>query len=258
MVYNRKGYRNNNGYQKSSMSSALRARPRRGRLQTARKMMGEQPETMVDKIARYVGPVGEIAKTVSTIASLINVEDKFVDSQLDGVIDGTGAYSIPLNLIAQGDDYNERNGNKVEMKCLQLRFSVIGNFPEDTTFTSNASFRVQLYLLIDKKPELGAPAYPFIFPVPSIGYTDTMIDKNNVGERYVILKKWRFVLEGAGRRTVMIDKMIRLERLHVQWHGPLSGAFESGSISLVGISSSVTAPTDPVIQGYSRFCYHDN
>lgn len=251
MPYRKRGYRN-------SKYNTFNKRPRKGRLQTARKMMGEQPESPIDKIAKIASPLGTIAKTVSMMTSLINVEDKFIDTTLDGVIDGTGAYSRLLNVIEQGANYNERNGNKVEMKCIQLRFSLIGNFPVDTTFQSNASFRVQMYLLIDKKPELGQPAYPFIFPVPSIGYTDSLIDKNNVGERFVILKKWRVVLEGSGTRSIMIDKLIHLERLHTQWFDTLGGNFEEGSIALVAISSSGTAPTDPVIQGTARFCYHDN
>lgn len=225
---------------------------RKTRLSNARKMTGNEPHTIVDKIASGVGTVATIAKNVSMIASLINVEDKFVDTQL--LFDPSPAvpsFALVLNQIAQGNDYNQRNGNKVLDKCLQINMRMF----LDATATTLATNTVRFIVLIDKKPQIG----PLTF---AGAYTPTdvagMINKNTVGDRIVVLKDLKVVFNGSDQRLFYKKFYINLSRIHTQYTGPNATDYESNAIYVIGYSDLVGLQPAIHIRGTSRFCYLDN
>lgn len=226
--------------------------PRRKRftkMDRVRKLAGTQPETTIDKIANGVGTVATIAKTVAGIVSMINTEDKYIDTSLLGNLTPAGAYSIPLNLCAQGSDYFQRNGNKILNKCLQINFQVTQQQP----FTIAQTLR--LAVVIDKKPQLGPLLWSQVYtPLQTTG----MIDKNNMGDRVVILKDYKITLF-PGMATEMYKKFYTpLDRLHTQYFGPNANDFESGKIYIIGMAAAPGAVPVVAIEGIARFCYTDN
>lgn len=65
------------GYRKFGPRSYAKKRFTKG--DRLRKLAGTQPQTAIQRIANGVGTVATIAKTVSGIVNLINVEDKYKD-----------------------------------------------------------------------------------------------------------------------------------------------------------------------------------
>lgn len=223
------------------------------RMAKVRKLAGTQPESAVDRIASGVGQVATLAKTVSGIVSMINTEDKYIDTPLSGSLTSAGAYSIVINSIAQGDDRNQRNGNKVESKCLQLIIVLSFNTP---IVLAQA---VRLILVMDKKPQIGALLYNQAYNGPGNPFSvHSQISKDSYGDRLVILKDWKLVLDPSGPNKLFFKKYLNMERLHTQWYSPVAADFEMGRIHLIGIADQPGAALPIDIVGTCRFCFHDN
>lgn len=239
-------------YSRRPRYSQQRRRPFK-KINRVRKLAGTQPETAIDRIASGVGTVATIAKTVSGIVSMINTEDKYLDVQLSGSLSTAGAYSAVLNAIAQGADRNQRNGNKVEIKCLQIIMVLTFNTPVDQPQA------VRLVLVIDKKPQIGALLYSAAYNGAGNPFSvHSQISKDSYGDRLVILKDWRIVLDPQGPQKIFIKKYFNLERLHTQYYSSNSTDFESGRIHLIGIADQPGTSLPVSIEGTSRFCFHDN
>lgn len=215
-------------------------------------MVGDNPESTVDKIAKGVGTVATIARTVSGIVSMINVEDKFIDTPLNGTMSTVTQFAQVLNSMIQGVDYNQRNGNKVLDKCLQINFAI----SLDPTTLANTTLIIRIVVLIDKKPQIGPMVWNTVY-TPNNDVTG-MINKNLSGDRIVILKDKKLILNGTNVRQRYIKMYFPLERIHTQWTGPTATAFEANSIYILGISAAGGLTPAPVIQGNARFCYMDN
>lgn len=242
------GYRRG-GYRRSRYNtSKYKPRPK-GRLQTARKMTGSEPTTMVDTIASGIGQVATIAKAVSGIAALINVEDKYVDTPISLSVSSASPQGTTLNGMVQGSGRNQRNGNKVLNKCLQINYRVY----LDPTATSTNIVRV--IILLDKKPQINTIGFNTIY-TPT-GDVDALIDKDNAGDRVVILKDTRHILDPGDRRMAFKKLFIKLDRLHTQFTGSAS-LFESGEIRLIAISDAAGTQPNTLVSGNARFCFLDN
>ena len=138
-------------YKKYGKRSYRRNYQRKGsrRLKTFRKMTGGTPETVVDKIARYGGAVGTIAKTVSGIMSMINVETKYYDKVFPlNPVSNIGGYVGLLNDISAGNGESERSGEKVVGKELLV------NYQAQIANTTVPNTLIAMYVVYDKKPEL--------------------------------------------------------------------------------------------------------
>lgn len=227
-----------------------RVKKRFTKMDRVRKLAGTQPETTVEKIAKGVGTMATIAKTVAGIVSLINVEDKYVDTDINLSQSTVIQSAIQLNQIAQGSDYNQRNGNKVLDKCLQVNIRIL----LDPTGTSTHVTRA--VLILDKKPQLGALTWNTVYTPPST--TTGMIDKNTAGDRVVVLKDMKFVNDPTNYRTIYKKVYIDMSRLHTQWTGSSASAFETGAIYLLAISDAAGIQPGTIIDGKARFCYTDN
>lgn len=237
---------------RSRRRRTTRRAPRKGRLQNARKMTGDSPVTAVDRIARGVGSVATIAKTVSGIVSMINVEDKYVDTALSASITSVSHYAVALNAIAQGADVNQRNGNKVLDKYIQLNLRLF----LDSTASATQTNTLRLVVVIDKKPQIGALTWNTVY-VPNDDVA-AFIDKDTAGDRIVILKDYRTTFSGGERRLIYKKFYMSLARLHTQYTGSGSTAFETGALYLLAISDVTGLSPAVHLVGNSRFAYMDN
>lgn len=243
MAYRRRNFKRRNYSQKRRFTKNDKVR----------KLAGVKPETMVDKIAKGVGTVATIAKTVSGIVSLINVEDKFIDTPIPiALTPGAPTNAVSLNNIAQGIDYNQRNGNKILDKCLQVMLRVY----LEPTATALATNTVRIVLLIDKKPQIGALTWNSVY-IPANDVTG-LVDKNKSGDRIVILKDMKIPLNGGNNRLVYKKFYTNLDRIHTQYSSAASTAFAEGQIYLLCVSDVSGLQPAIQIQGQARFCYTDN
>lgn len=251
MPYGRSNYRRRRPYS-NDPATQRRYMKKKGRLQTARKMTGTEPNTIVDKIASGIGTVATIARSVSAIASLINVEDKYVDTALSASVTLVSPYAVVLNQIAQGAAVNQRNGNKVLSKCLQVNFRIY----LDATAAATATNSVRMVVLIDKKPQIGALTWNTVYnPNDDVS---ALVDKDTAGDRVVILKDRRWTLNGSDKRLHFGKFYIPLTRIHAQYTGSAATAYEANAIYLLAISDVTGAQPAVVLNGNARYCYLDN
>lgn len=231
--------------------TTYRRRPQKGRLATARKMTGAEPNTTMDKIASGVGTVASIARTVSGIVSMINVEDKYQDTNIGLTLSVGAPQGATLNATVQGTDRNQRNGNKILNKCLQVNLSITLN----AAATALAVNTVRIIILIDKKPQINTIGFNTVY-TPT-GDVNALIDKDSAGDRVVILKDKRFILTGSDKRQYTFKWYMSLARLHTQYTGP-TAAFEEGEIRLLAMSDLAGLQPNITVLGNTRFCYLDN
>lgn len=236
-------YRKRTNYRRKPM--------RKGRLQNARKMTGNEPNSIIDKIASGVGTVATIARSVAGIASMINVEDKFVDTVISAdPSPGTPDFALVLNQIAQGSDFNQRNGNKVLDKCLQINMRCF----LDAAATALATNTLRCVILIDKKPQIGALTFPLIYGADVAG----LINKNTAGDRIVVLKDMKMIFNGGNNRLFYKKVFINLSRIHSQYTGPTATAYEAGTIYFLLYADVAGLSPALHVRGNARFCYMDN
>lgn len=223
------------------------------RITKVRKMVGTKPETTMDKISKWGGVIGSIGSSVATIASMINVEDKFVDTTITHDLSpGTPTLAQVLNQIAQGSDYNQRNGNKVLDKYLQINMRIF----LDPAATALATNTVRVVILIDKKPQIGALNWNTVYT--GTNNVTGLINKNSAGDRIVVLQDKKFVLNGGNMRLYYKKFFINLSRIHSQYTGPTATDYESGTIYILTISDVSGLSPDVHIRANSRFAYMDN
>lgn len=105
--YGRRRYRRSNRKYSKSKSRAL-ARPKSG-------------------LERVAQSVGNLWKGYKRIKSLINVEWKKHDAAATGVSITENPLIIPLTLIAEGDDYDSRDGKSILAKSLTMNCVITHN-----------------------------------------------------------------------------------------------------------------------------------
>lgn len=214
--------------------------------QRIRQLSGQAPLTRMERFASYAGKAGQIASQVAVMAGLINSEVKFIDQSLSGTIDNTGTYlGTPLNGVAEGDDYTQRNGRSVLSKNLQIKASVI--IP-----SSGAPSTCGWALIMDKKPTGVAPTWSSVFQILD---QDSPINKVN-SERFIILKRGTMTFN-----TTMLVKTIQiyvnLKGIHIKYDGTGATAIDQNSIYLIAYSPKGIG-SQPIVTGYSRFNFYDN
>lgn len=217
------------------------------KLRSTRKLIGQAPESTVDKIARYGGAIGSVARTVSQMMNWINVETKRYDLvQVFAGVSSAGLYNLILNQIAQGNADNQRSGEKVVGKDLLINYALrISPSAPNTT--------VGIFVVYDKKPEVGGMTW--------LDYKDdgSPIAQSNVdnGDRYVTLKKVLIQLNQSGRPSAVGQMRISLNRIHSEWNSGLATDFEKGAIHLIACSDQ-TGDNVPLLEVRSRYRYFDN
>lgn len=242
-------------YKKAGKTKIIRQTYRKGnkRIEKVRKMVGTKPETTMDKISKWGGVIGTIGSSVASIASMINVEDKFVDSTINYDLSaGTPINGQVLNQIAQGSDVNQRNGNKILDKYLQVNLRVF----LDATATALATQTVRIVILIDKKPQIGALTWNTVYS--GTNNVTGLINKNTAGDRIVVLQDKKMVLNGGNMRLFYKKLYINLSRIHSQYTGSTATAYESGMIYILAITDVAGASPDVHVRGDARFAYMDN
>lgn len=216
--------------------------------QRVRKLLGQEGQTTVEKIAGWTGQVSQVARSVSLLAGFINSETKYIDQALNATIANTGASgNFAITQIAEGDDVSQRNGRWILAKSLQARFS----------FTQNASASNTLIgwaFVMDKKAAIALSATPWT-DVFSTADPNALINRNE-SERFVILRRGVEDLSINGQRSVHRKLYFPLKGIHLKYNGTAATNTDQNMIYLVLISSEAT--NTPTIVGNIRFDYHDN
>lgn len=145
------------------------------------------------RIARGAGYALAAYRMAKHIKGLINVEKKFYDVTATGTQSST-ATVVNLSNIAEGNDYNQRDGNSILLQSIQGRFILQMNAAATQTL-----FRCIIFQDMDQRGTdptvsdiLETTSNPGYFTSPLLHY---------VNRRFKIHRDWSFVLDSAKATT---------------------------------------------------------
>jgi len=239
-------------YRKRRTTTTRRRRVKVSRkLQKTRKLVGQPPVTRLERIAAGIGPIAQIAQSAVQLASFINSEKKFKDTDLAGTLNNTPSYALALNGLAEGDDVNQRNGRSVLDKAIQIKSQIQLNL------SNGAVNRIGMAVILDKKPEVAGATVPVWTTVFSSGDPTALISQAS-SDRFVILKRWVMGMEQTTTVVRNLDYYQTLTGIHTKYDGTTAGydSIDQNAIILMGTSDQGTDP--PTIVGTARYTYYDN
>lgn len=203
--------------------------------------------------ATTLGAVAKVANTALNIgkfvASVINVEHKYIDAQVSEVPSITVPRITPIMLISQGLDNTNRIGRSIRGKYVQVKYRITKN-------PSSAYNIMKVCLVVDKKTDGGLPTMTDILsPQTELGHRNI-----DFGARFQILHSKVHTLSD---NTVVYDEFyIDLDKYpsfnHIEFDG-VSGILSDVSahpIYMIAITSDSTNLA--TIDWKSRYRFIDN
>jgi len=200
--------------------------------------------------APYAKALPALARTVGYMASMINSEAHYDDSQINSqdVDDTTGRVDV-MTLIAVGDTDTTRTGNKILAKDITIR----GRFERQSAATWTSA-QIRLMLIVDKEYDGATPTVANI--LQTTGPNSPM--NQDYSKRFVVLSTRTYTL--YENKPVVEWKMYKKLPFHIDYDGTAATAADckENQVLLVAISNIGTASNPPEITYYSRFKWYDN
>lgn len=209
----------------------------------------------VQNTGSWLSAIPGLISTVGNIVSLINVERKYVDN---ANIDYPQTTAFPiwqfLTNIAQGDDENTRNGNKVLLQNITCRLYI-------NLVGTQTVGHVRFMLVCDKNYDasngetfttilgkiLEDTTYPLISPL-----------NKNEGKRFVLMKDKLLTLVAGSDRQSISRKFFMKTPFHVEFDGPLSTDSGNNSVYMIILTDVTGVGNSSTITWYTRTNYTDN
>jgi len=184
------------------------------------------------------------------LKSMVNSEKKVFETGLSSVVTSTTGSITSLTDIAQGDDYQNREGRSILMNSLETRL----------TFTINASatetFVRCLWVLDTMGQDSGSSPPTIAGQILITNAYNTLRSSNPVYmKRFVILKDELLKLDQVNNPTVVCHQFRKMHH-HVKYNGTAAADSAEGTIWFVCLSNEAT--NVPAINGISRIRYYDN
>lgn len=190
-----------------------------------------------------------LAKTVMYMKNMINCEKKFFDVSAAVVPTSAAPTATLLNNVAEGDDYNQRNGRSLLCDSVHVRWTAKGNNAATNTV-------LKFVIVMDKKPDSALPClYGQVYGSNS---TIAQYDKANESDRFVIIKQQLVLLNTGSGMARQGDFYISLKGIHIKYDftGGAIGDLETNALHLLATSDEAT--NAPSLGFTSRFSYYDN
>lgn len=199
-----------------------------------------------------VGMVSKLAKSVSNIKSVLNVEYKHFDKTTILSPDTAGLV-YHLTNIPEGDDYNQRNGRSIKSQSLYIRGEVAIN----TTIATNNSFPYyyRLIFLIDNECKGVAPTVADV--LQAVDWNSPLNIDN--GKQFTILYDEVHNLDPSNQRSHAM-KFYKKIGHHIRYQGVGSSITDSrqGQLFVLALSNEPNPSYLPTFNFYSRIRYIDN
>lgn len=213
-----------------------------------KKMAGILPSA-IDGVARLPGTIGLIGRGLSLVKNLINVEGKFVDTSLTPSPDSATGTVSALTLTAQGSSDQQRTGNSVLAKRIDLRG--FWSMHASATLTT-----VRYLLVLDKQNAQGTA--PTVAQILQNVNPNSFMHMNN-SDRFVVLKSgfltFRQTTETQGRD---IELHQDLSDLHIKYDGTAADQASASENHIYFVAVSNEAINTPSFSGFARLRYYDN
>lgn len=157
-----------------------------------------------------------------------DTEYKFLDSVFTAQAIGTTAVVYGLSVIAQGNDYFNRNGNIVEAKSLYGRMNV--NSSSVATFNT-----LRAMVIVDNDNQGTAPVGTDIFEGAAYTYLSPL--NHNNSKRFTVLWDKVYVVEKANKAACNV-KLFRKLNHSIRYGGTAGFNPREGNLYLVLLSDS--------------------
>lgn len=224
---------------------------RRNNRRVMKKTRGGKTKQFVDgKQNMYIkagtAAIPYLIKSVGLLKSLINTEPKFVDTTFTTAVLGTTLLYSRLTAIAGGTTDSQRIGNKILLKDLFIRFTIVMN-----TAATSTIYRVLLF--VDKEADGASPTSPTPLAAAS---TEAPLDMDE-SKRFVIIRDQYIPLSINGNRQIG-RKIFATLNFHCDFDGTGSGIADAkqNQLYLAFISSDNT--NQSTVSAYSRVKYYDS
>ncbi len=169
---------------------------------------------------------------VRYIKSLMNVEYKSLATTITSPVDTTGTIQN-VTAIAQGDDFNNRDGRKIKMFSVRIKGS--GFIHASATHS-----RIRVMMVRDNNGSTTIPVFGDIFAnVTNFRDNFPRSDDPQTNSRFTTLMDRFFLLDDNGRQSFMLDRYIKLHH-HAYFTGTAATDEGKGHIYLLTASNEAT------------------
>lgn len=244
--------------------------PRQSRRASKRSIrkVESRTSTTLGEIADIAGKALQIGEFV---ASVVNVELKYVDTQADNVILAPGTatldqFDLPTAINA-GVEFNERTGRSILAHSLQfqgyLKLIDTGSTPLALGFTREARLMVIMDtgLPNSDQPSSGSESLQLQDILQYVTDPDDTVvspqDYDNQ-QRYYKLHDSKYEFTVGDTLTHFFKEYIPLEGIHITYTGESSINLNQNNIYLFAFTDEDTSESDIVITYSSRFAFYDN
>jgi len=205
------------------------------------------PKKKSYSLGSALSTAGKALTVAYGVKKLLNVERKILDNTIN-VAPSTSGLVINLTNCSQGDDYNNRQGDSILAKSIDLRYSVQMN--------ASASFTTARCMLVRDNWQQGTdPTFSELLENPTNTRSFLNHDQNG---RFTILMDQKIVLLQSTEKSAFVsDKHFNLNH-HIKFTGTdnLDASNSAGHLYLMVMSNEAT--NTPTFYGFSRFRFIDN
>ncbi len=200
------------------------------------------------KANEYLGTAAKALSVALAVQRLVNVEYKSLNTAPP--VDPNTTTSITnLTAIAQGDDFNARNGRKIRAKYLRYRGSVIQH-------PTAVSTGLRMMIIRDNNGSTTQPALIDLFASEANFFNN----QNKRGtpqqnSRFSILYDKYISLSDSGTTAAHFDFKIPLDH-RIYFSG--SGSTDEGKGAIYLLSASTEATNDPILSANCMVKWIDN
>ncbi len=203
----------------------------------------------VSKRYKVYKPAGvQLYKDVKYLKSIVNVEKKIIDSAITNTPDNAGDIQN-LCLVAQGDDYTNRDGRRIKLQKMSLRLRMVPHV--DSTKTS-----LRCILFKTRNDQAAAPTVTEVLEDVSSGVV-SHFESDNHQNSWTILSDRVYTFDVNGKNHGFAEFTPNI-LAHCDYSG--TGATEAntgrGAIYLLTISNEAT--NVPTLKGQCRVWFTDN
>jgi hypothetical protein len=206
------------------------------------------------RIGVYGSAMNQMRRDLSWLMSVVNVEEKYVDTLFasNTMSNGIGSQSL-LNGMTTGNSSVTRNGQSIKMSKLKINIiATVG-----TTSPVNCRFIV----FLDKAANASTTGVSSIFQAATDGASDYALALYNVatiGLRIAFLLDVKFELDTVNNTRYILNRTINLGQ-HVRYNTGTAGTIaDISENSLYFCALSSAAATQPTFKGAIRLTFTDN
>lgn len=198
------------------------------------------------KWGRRLDTASKALSIAYSLKRLINVEHKVSTVSLPSSPATAGASTV-VNSIAEGGDWNERNGRSI--KAVSLR--VFGNCSLNAAASKNL---YRIMVIRDNHIQSGS----LVSGLPYLTSVSVNAIKNldpTILKRYTILMDKTYNLEAGGKSSYHIDKYFKLNH-HIKFDGATASDYGQGTLFVMTITDAAT--NLPIQNMQAQLRYIDN